>query len=266
MKFLLIVLSCLSSTVALANQCSLQLQQDLTVSPAQISLQQGQQELWRMDTKGQLWQNGQKVTLSSTDQLVLKQYQQQLRSQVTASAALMDDSLQFARAVLDQNLQQSTGQGLADHPQLQTVVRQLEQQLKQLVERKDSSIYVYGSQLASANSNLAQEAEQKIQQAMLKISSQMMLTLGQQALQGNGTAAEKMQRFSNGVGQFGSRLKADLKSASGPLQQRGQHICQQLQQLDQVEMQLQRQIPQLADLDLIDSTAPGFKSNLEGVL
>lgn len=262
MKLMMILLAGLSSTAVFASQCGLQLQQDLTVSPSQISLQQGPQQLWRMDTQGRLWQQSQPVAVSQPQQQLLHRYQQQLRSQVTASAALMDDSLQLARTVLDQNLQQSTGQGLNRYPQVQTVVHQLEQQLNQIVERKDSSIHVYGSQLAAVDHNLAQDAEQKIQQAMLKISSQMMLTLGQQALQGNGTAAEKMQRFSNGVGQFSNKVKADLKAGSAPLQQRGQQICQQLQQLDQLESQIQQQIPALSGLDLIDGNSAGFNAGL----
>ncbi len=38
-----------------SDQCALTLQDDLKVSPSVVSIQRGDQELWRIDTKGQLW-------------------------------------------------------------------------------------------------------------------------------------------------------------------------------------------------------------------
>jgi len=90
----------------------------------------------------------------------------------------------------------------------------------------------------------------------------MMVTLGQQAWQGDGTASTRLERFKTSLNQFNQQLKADLKRQSLPLQQRGKQICQQLSQLDQLEQQLQHQLPQLSALDLIDSTKPGLKTLL----
>ncbi|KKL01289.1 DUF2884 family protein [Rheinheimera mesophila] len=242
-----------------SDQCALTLQDDLKVSPSVVSMQRGEQELWRIDTKGQLWLAQQKSTASPETQQHLKAYQQGIRTQVTASAALMDDSLQLARSVLDHNVQAVTGMSLAENPELQQPVEQLEQQLNQLVQRQGDAIYVYGSQLRSADKNLAKEAEQKIQQAVARISGQMMLTLGQNALQSPGTAAEKMQSFRSKMQNFGSQLKADMQKNSKNLRQRGQQICQQLKSLDQLEHQIQQQLPAMAPYDLIDGQSEGYK-------
>lgn len=258
MKSICIVLL-LSGMSYASDQCALTLQDDLKVSPAAVSIQRGDQELWRIDTKGQLWLAQQKSPSQTQTQQQLKAYQQGIRTQVTASAALMDDSLQLARSVLDQNVQKVTGMSLAENPELQQPVRELEYQLNQLVQRQGDTIYVYGSQLRSADKNLAKEAEQKIQQAIARISGQMMLTLGQNALQSPGTAAEKMQSFRSKMQSFGTQLKTDIQKNSKNLQQRGQQICQQLQKLDQLEQHIQQQIPAMAAYDLIDGQSEGYK-------
>jgi ElaB/YqjD/DUF883 family membrane-anchored ribosome-binding protein len=250
----------LSSVSYAQDQCALTLQDDLKVSPSIVSIQRGDQELWRIDTKGQLWLAQQKNNSDAETQQQLKAYQQGIRSQVTASAALMDDSLQLARTVLDQNVQIATGMSLEENPELQQPVDQLEQQLNQLVQRQGDTIYVYGSQLRSADKNLAKEAEQKIQQAVAKISGQMMLTLGQNVLQSSGSATEKMQSFRSKMQTFGSQLKSDMQKNSKNLQQRGQQICQQLQSLDQLEQKIQQQIPAMSPYDLIDGQREGYKS------
>lgn len=241
-------------------QCALTLQDDLKVSPSVVSIQRGEQELWRIDSKGQLWLAQQKSSNSTETQQQLKAYQQGIRSQVTAAAALMDDSLQLARSVLDQNIKTTTGMSLAENPELQQPVEQLEQQLNQLVQRQGDTIYVYGSQLRSADKNLAKEAEQRIQQAVARISGQMMLTLGQNLLQSPGSATEKMQSFRTKMQSFGSQLKADMQKNSKNLQQRGQQICQQLKSLDQLEQQIQNQIPAMSSYDLIDGQSEGYKN------
>lgn len=241
------------------DQCALTLQDDLKVSPSVVSIQRGEQELWRIDTKGQLWLGQQKKSSSTGTQQQLKAYQQGIRTQVTASAALMDDSLQLARTVLDQNVQTVTGLSLAQNPELQQPVDQLEQQLNQLVQRQGDTIYVYGSQLRSADKNLAKEAEQRIQQAVARISGQMMLTLGQNALQSPGSATEKMQSFRTKMQTFASQLKSDMQKNSKHLQQRGQQICQQLKALDQLEQQIQQKIPAMSPYDLIDGQSDGFQ-------
>jgi hypothetical protein len=242
-----------------ATQCALSLQDDLKVAPDAVSLQRGEQELWRIDTRGQLWLDRQKTSQSKQNQQQLKDYQQGIRTQVAASAALMEDSLVLARSVLDQNIQKATGLSLAESPELQAPVDQLEQQLDQLVQRQGETIYLYGSQLRSADKNLAKEAEQKIQQAVARISGQMMLTLGQNALQSPSSATEKMQSFRTKMQTFGSQLKTDLQNNSKTLQQRGQQICQQLNKLDQLEQQIQQQIPAMAAYDLIDGQNQGFQ-------
>jgi ElaB/YqjD/DUF883 family membrane-anchored ribosome-binding protein len=249
----------LSSMSYASNQCALTLQDDLRVSPSVVSIQRGDQELWRIDTTGQLWLGQQKNNSTPETRQHLKAYQQGIRSQVTASAALMDDSLQLARTVLDQNVQTATGMSLAENPELQQPVDQLEQQLSQLVQRQGDTIYVYGSQLRSADKNLAKEAEQRIQQAVAKISGQLMLTLGQNVLQSPGSATEKMQSFRTKMQNFGSQLKADMQKNSKNLQQRGQQICQQLHTLDLLEQQIQQQIPAMSPYDLIDGQSEGYK-------
>lgn len=249
----------LSSLTHAQEQCALTLQDDLKVSPSAVSIQRGDQELWRIDTKGQLWLAQQKNNSDTEVQQQLKAYQQGIRTQVIASAALMDDSLQLARTVLDQNIQTATGQSLAQNPELREPVDQLEQQLNQLIQRQGDTIYVYGSQLRSADKNLAKEAEQKIQQAVAKISGQMMLTLGQNALQGSGSATEKIQSFRSKMQTFGSQLKTDMQKNSKNLQQRGQQICQQLKTLDQLEQQIQQRIPAMSPYDLIDGKSEGYK-------
>ena len=260
MKFICVgSLLLVSSLTYASDQCALTLQDDLKVSPSFVSIQRGEQELWRIDTKGQLWLAQQKTASTADTQQHLKAYQQGIRTQVTASAALMDDSLQLARSVLDQNVQATTGMSLAENPELLEPVEQLEQQLNQLVQRQGDTIYVYGSQLRSADKNLAKEAEQKIQQAVARISGQMMLTLGQNALQSPGSATEKMQSFRTKMQSFGSQLKADMQKNSKNLQQRGQQICQQLKTLDQLEQQIQQQIPAMSPYDLIDGQSEGFK-------
>ncbi len=263
MKYICAGVMLLASGLSYASgQCALTLQDDLKVSPSVVSIQRGEQELWRIDTKGQLWLAQQKTNSNAQTQQQLKAYQQGIRTQVTASAALMDDSLQLARSVLDKNVQSVTGLSLAENPELQQPVEQLEQQLNQLVQRQGDTIYVYGSQLRSADKNLAKEAEQKIQQAVARISGQMMLTLGQNALQSPGTATEKMQSFRTKMQNFGSQLKADMQKNSKNLQQRGQQICQQLKTLDQLEQQIQQQIPAMSPYDLIDGQSEGYKTLL----
>ena len=260
MKYICTSAMLLASGLSYASdQCALTLQDDLKVSPSVVSIQRGEQELWRIDTKGQLWLAQQKTTHSAETQQHLKAYQQGIRTQVTASAALMDDSLQLARSVLDQNVQTATGMSLAETPELQEPVEQLELQLNQLVQRQGDTIYVYGSQLRSADKNLAKEAEQQIQQAVARISGQMMLTLGQNALQSPGSATEKMQSFRSKMQTFGSQLKTDMQKNSKNLQQRGQQICQQLKTLDQLEQQIQQQIPAMSAYDLIDGQSEGYK-------
>lgn len=252
----------LSTAGYTAEQCALTLQDDLKVSPSLVSMQRADTELWRIDTKGQLWLAQQKYNTDTATQQQLKAYQQGIRTQVTASASLMDDSLQLARSVLDQNVKATTGQSLADNPELQQPVSQLEERLEQLIRRQDGTIYVYGSQLRSADKNLAREAEQSIQQAVAQISGQMMLTLGQNVLQSPGSATEKMQSFRAKMQTFGSQLKTDMQKNSKNLQQRGQHICQQLQALDQLEQNIQQQVPAMSPYDLINTQAEGYKAVL----
>lgn len=90
MKTLLIASSFVLASQANANtSCNFQLEHDLLINRHKVVPQTAQQDLWRIDSKGQLWLDGKKHATDGETQQLLQQYQAGVRQQANATAELV---------------------------------------------------------------------------------------------------------------------------------------------------------------------------------
>jgi TolA-binding protein len=85
--------------------------------------------------------------------------------------------------------------------------------------------------------------EQEVKYFLSATSGQMLMLLGQVMMAGDTAFNDFEQRLK----QFGQQLASD----SQQLEQQANQLCQKIERLDALESDLQRQIPRLANFDLV---------------
>tara|TARA_Y100001963_G_scaffold158192_1_gene256990 strand:- start:2919 stop:3734 length:816 start_codon:yes stop_codon:yes gene_type:complete len=258
MKSLLIasgfVLTSLSTAVMAHDNhsCNINFDKDLTINAQQVSLKDNGTELWRISEDGKLWLDGKAVSTDSDTRAMLRDYQTGIRTQALETVAIVEDALVLAADAVNSVLTELTGDSLDQHPALQQALDKIDATTQSIVERDGDNIYVYGSRFDSMDDAFGEEFEQAIEEAVTSSMGSILMLVGQAISSGEGNFEQRMEAFGERMERFGEDLEARMDVQSQALEQRGESMCANLQQLDVLESQIQQAIPQMQKYDLIE--------------
>lgn len=258
MKSLLIasgfVLTSLSGAVMAHDNtsCNVNFDKDLAISSAHVSMKDAGTELWRINDNGELWLQGKAVKTDNSTRVLLRDYQAGIRTQTLETVALVEDALVLAADAVNSVLTELTGDTLEQHPALQTAMDKIRASAAGVVKRDGDDIFIYGSRFDSIDEAFGPEFEQAIEQAVTQSMGSIFMIIGKAMASGEGTFEQRMEAFGERMERFGEDLEARMQSKSQLLEQRGDAMCANLQQLDALETQIQQLLPQMQQYDLIE--------------
>lgn len=242
-----------------SQNCALQFKDDLVINPASVQLQRADQSLWLINSDGQLWLDGKAVTTDANTQQALQQYQQGLRGQAQETVLLVADALEMASDAISRVMTQFGSDNSGVQQGIDKSLAKLRGNLDQLVIKNGDEIRINGSKLHNADTEFSKEFEQAIESSMAEMTGSMLMMIGQAMSRGEGNFEQRMEQFGKEMEKFGEELEADMQSRGDALEQRGNAICQNLQQLDQLEQQIQQQVPAMTSYDLINTSEKGLQ-------
>lgn len=268
MKSLLIasgfVLTSLSSAVMAHenHSCNINIEKDLAINSQQVSLKDKGTELWRISEDGKLWLDGKAVSTDSDTRVMLRDYQAGIRTQTLETVAIVEDALVLAADAVNSVLTELTGDSLEQHPALQKALDKIDATTQSIVERDGDNIFVHGSRLDNLDQAFGEEFEQAIEEAVMQSMGSIFSLIGKAMASGEGTFEQRMEAFGQRMERFGEDLEARMESKAEVLEQRGEAMCSNLQQLDALESRIQQAIPQMQQYDLIEVTSDKTAFNL----
>lgn len=258
MKSLLIASGFILTSISTAvmahddSSCNVNFDKDLSINSQLVSMKDAGTELWRINNNGQLWLDGKAITTDSNTQALLREYQAGIRTQTLETVALVEDALLLAADAVNSVVTELTGDSLQDHPALQTALDKIKASTDSIVVRSGDSIDIYGSRFDSLDNAFGPEFEQAIEEAVTSSIGSIMMLVGKAMTSGEGNFEQRMEAFGERMERFGEDLEARMDIKASALEQRGDAMCANLQQLDVLESQIQQAIPQMQQHDLID--------------
>lgn len=258
MKSLLIASGFMLTSISTAvmahdeHSCNVSFDKDLSINSELVSMKDAGTELWRINNNGQLWLDGKAVTTNSNTQALLRQYQAGIRTQTLETVALVEDALILAADAVNSVVTELTGDSQQQHPALQTALDKIKTSTESIVVRSGDSIDIYGSRFDSLDDAFGAEFEQAIEEAITSSMGSIMMLVGKAMTSGEGNFEQRMEAFGERMERFGEDLEARMDIKASALEQRGDAMCANLQQLDVLESQIQQAIPQMQQHDLIE--------------
>ena len=232
--------------------CNFSMEQDLLISANSVQLQENGETLWQISDTGQLTLNGQAVTVNNDTRKLLRDYQAGIRSQTTATIALVEDALVLASEALTTVLTELTDKPLEEHPAMQQALVKIRDAASQVVVQDGDNIYLYGSRLDNIDQAFGAEFEQAIEEVVSQSIGSVMMLVGKAMTSGAGSFEQRMEAFGQKMEKFGEDLEARMDIKAAALEQRGDAICHQVKQLDELETLIQQQIPAMQQYDLFN--------------
>lgn len=232
--------------------CNINFDKDISINNQQISISEGDAELWRINSQGQLWLDGKAVDTDSNTQRLLRDYQAGIRSQTLETVALVEDALLLATEAVDAVVTELTGNNLNDQPALQDALAKIRTSTESIVVRSGENIHIYGSRFDSIDNAFGEEFEQAIEQAVTSSMGSIFMIIGQAISSGEGNFEQRMEAFGERMERFGTELETRMDSKADLLEQRGESMCANFKQLDAMESEIQLAVPAMQKYDLFD--------------
>jgi len=255
------------STLALAQphqdaQCSLQLEQDLKISPALVELADHGQSLWKIDRDGNLWLEGQSQRLTTEQRQLLQQYQAGLRDGAEQTAVLVADAMKLAMHAVSEVMTELTGNDISDYDELQSAFDKVELSSSQLIVRDGSNVEIRGSQLDQLDDAFGPEFEQAMESAIKDSMGSILVQLGTAMMFGDGDFEQRMEAFGERMDRMGDRIEQSVNVQASVLEQQGDELCGRLSTLTLVEQQLQQSLPVFKTYQLLGDKHSDVAVNL----
>lgn len=253
MKALLIAATLLiGTTSAHEQQCNIQLDKDLIITPDSVTIQSNNIELWRINSQGKLWLETKSMPTDNKTQQQLQQFQADIRQQTGQTIALVEDALVLASDAINTVVSELTGEPVSNSSAINTAMAKVKAYSDSLMHTQQDNITVYGSRFNTADKVFDQAFEQAIEQTVTQSIGSIMQIVGKALTSSEGSFEQRMTAFADKMENFGSQLEQKIESQVSTLEQRGKALCDSLHKLDKLETDIQQAIPQMRQYDLIE--------------
>ena len=243
------LLLCGASQVS-ANQCDIEFNGNLTLENQILSIQTTNNKQVRIYADKTLSVDGEKIALSNRQQQWLTNYYDGITAAVPEAADIAKDALILAGDALNQAFGQLLGVDSDVLADLSYRIDQLNQEIQFNFYAEDGSIRIRSEQFKNGEffgSEWEHKFEQEIEQIVTQSIGGLMVALGTQLIFSGGD----MDEFERRMDTFGEQIENRIEFQSAALETKANALCTRLSKVDYAESKLQKNIKELADLDIL---------------
>lgn len=240
----------MSTTAVAANQCNVEFDGQIKLEKHVLSIQTKQHKKVMINQDKILFVNDHKVTLNAQQQQRVKEYYDSINTAIPMAANIASDALTIASSAIKKTFSKLLG---ADSKVVSDAVAQidfLKETLNNNVYAKDGSIRMHSKQFENGEF-LSEDFAHKLEQALAGIITQsigqIMVSLGTEMLLNGGDMSGFEQRMET----FGEEIEQTFAYQGAALEKRANLLCASLANIDRTEQKLQNEIPELADMDVL---------------
>lgn len=249
MRFFLYLWLLLYSALGVANECQMAFRHGILISPEQIRVLTADRTQFQINHDSQLFIQGQWITLSAQDTVLLEQYSQGMRKFVPQVVAIAVDSVELGLSAIEGML---IGVGNeSQQEEWQALVRETTYQLMSRFVRSGEHFYLAPQSLNEMDAFLHGELKENLT-ALAKNTVGAVWGALRDALRQTDDNFERTESQDwQSVEQLISKINLGLDAKAEELEEKSVLFCQRLRELDKIETELQQKVPKLLDYDVV---------------
>jgi|TARA_B100000315_G_scaffold255771_1_gene300010 hypothetical protein len=228
--------------------CSVRMGHDVEVSPDAIRISDGEQVLVQIVGDDRLYILGDEVDLDSGQEDLVSAYSNGIRSTLPVVADVILEGVEIGLTVVSKVFHGMTGSeppsGVADA-------------MKNIRRRAATRLKVEGAGVSIREGHLhhlddvVDELKPEFEDAIAASIGSLVMAVGRAIMQGDGDLLERIEDFSYRMEDMGSEIEEEIGDRGDELDRKAEQMCEEMQALDDVERDVQTQIPALRRYDLI---------------
>lgn len=249
-----LLIACLYSGPTLAQQCDLNFNYGVIIDPAHLRIINKGQTFVQINGQNQLFVNGREITLNNEQKTQLSQYSQGIRLQVPAIVSVAIEGVELGLKAVNKVISGLTGENSASHQQFQEKFDEMKWRLRARFNHSDESYYIAPQDFDDFEEIFAGEFEKEIESIVTDSVGTILVAVGEAMTHREEQSSEKrVETFDQRIENMGNDLQLDISHQASALEQKAEEICASLITLNALENELQRNIPALAEFNLIET-------------
>ncbi|MGX5915031.1 DUF2884 family protein [Aliidiomarina sp. Khilg15.8] len=216
--------------------CNFSIQHDLHVAEHEVVLRDNNEELWRVNRDGQLFVNGTQADTSRHQTQLLQQYQQGIYSQTQDLVVVVAEALDIANYAVSSVFNELLG-GKADS-KISKLQQAISAELDNIVQQQDEYLVIRGSELDALGDNLDSVIDEEMEALIAESMGSVLMQVGKAMMFGSGSMDERIASFEERMESMGERVEAEVEARAEKLEARAEGMCQQVQTLASIELEL----------------------------
>ncbi|MBY6107042.1 YggN family protein [Ferrimonas balearica] len=232
------------------DECELSLSYDIELERDRLEVSDAGETLYRIQGD-QLWVRGKSIDLNASQRALVRDYHAEMERQLPEVVELVDDALTLVGNTLDTVFTELSDFGL-DPSQGTDVMARIQDKVNASMRTENGGIRLSANAMDNFSDELDQTLETEIESVISASMGGMLMALGQAMSEGDsGDFEQRMEDFGTRMERMGERIETEMEAQATALEQRANAMCGEWQQLDLLEQKMQRQIPELAEFDLV---------------
>lgn len=234
------------------NSCSINLSNGVTVTPDYVKVFDGNKVLYRINKNGEMTVRGESIDLDASTQQLAADYGQGLRDSVPQAAEIAFDALEIASVGVSTALGAIFGENSDIEYKVSDIIDRTKDKLQEKFDQQGNNFTIAPDSFDDMDNIFGPEFEKEIEQVARNSMGSIFAVIGEAMSSGNGDFEERMQAFGEKMEKMGEELEETLESQAERIEDQAEQLCAQLQDVDQIESQLQRKIPEMKNFGLIE--------------
>lgn len=248
----------ISSSNALAQQCSIHFNYGVIIHPKHIRMVDHGLTQVQINSSKQLFIKGREIPLSIEQQELVKQFSFGLREQLPAIVSIAIEGVDIGLKAVNEVIGGLTGENSASQQKVQVKFDELKWRTRARFNQSADNYYIAPQDFNDLDGIFAGQFEKEIEDIITTSIGTILSAVGESMLTENREdeygSEERISSFDERLSNLSQGLDLEVSKRAKALDTKATKFCLQLNELNQKESQLQDAIPALRNYNLIETT------------
>lgn len=234
------------------DECSIDLHNGVTVTPKFVKVFDSNDTLFRIEKNGAMSVDGKSVKLTSTQQKISADYANGLRDVVPQAVDIAVNAMEIATVGVNTAFTALFGENSDIEYKVNQIIEKTKDEINANINHSGDEYTIAPNSFDNLENAFDEDFEKEIEKVAMSSMGSIFSLLGEAMSNGNGDFEQRMEAFGEKMEKMGEDLETTMEAQGEKLEEQAEALCMQLKEVDELETQLQQQVPQFAKYELLD--------------
>lgn len=242
-------------------ECNMSFKYGVVIDPLHVRLLEEELTYIQITRNQQLFISGREIMLNSEQKALLGEYSIQIRQQVPEIVSIAIEGVDVGLEAVNKSIGGATGEDNESRKLFQKRFNDMQWNLRNRFNHSDESYYIAPQSFNDFDEIFSGEFEKEIEHIVTQSLGSILMAVGDAIVKRTDRNQDKRNDdnsiiLNNKMTNLEKELISELSTQTNALDKKARIFCTNLKELDKLENQIRASIPNLSQLDLIQSKSP----------